>query len=287
LARRQALIEDLEHLGEADDMLGFEGVCRLALHDSDPLVRAGAVRILADYEQVEFMPVFLDMAEFDQDTLVRASAALALGPFVYMGEVDLLSANTQRNLEDKLLAIVRGKDEPEVRMRALESLGYTSNKEVIPLIEAAYQNGNAEWLAAALFAMGRSANPDWESKVLPLLDDKRPAICSEAAIAAGGLESKAAVRRLLDLLDDSDSQVRLASIWALSEIGGAGVRSALTNMLENTEDEEEVQLLEDALDNLSFTEGSGGFELLDVSEGDDEDDEDVLAYEDDELDVED
>jgi HEAT repeat protein len=287
LVRRQALMEDLEQLGEADDLLSFEGVCRLALHDSDPLVRAGAVRILADCELVEFIPVFLDMAEHDEAAPVRASAALALGPFVYMGEVDLLNVNTQRNLEDKLLAIVRGTDEPEVRMRALESLGYTSNEEVIPLIEAAYQNGNPEWLAAALFAMGRSANSDWESKVLPLMDDNRPAIRSEAATAAGGLESKAALRKLFELLDDSDSQVRLACIWALSEIGGTGVRSALTNMLENTEDDEEAQLLEEALDNLSFTDGSGGFELLDVSEGDDEDDEDLLAFEDEELDVED
>ena len=285
LRRRQALMEDLEQLGEADDLLSFEEVCRLALHDSDPLVRAGAVRILAEYELVEFIPVFLDIAEHDEEALVRAAAALALGPFVYMGEVDLLNVAVLRNLEDKLLVIAGGKDEASVRMRALESLGFSSSEEVIPLIDAAYRNGNAEWLAAALFAMGRSANADWESKVLPMLDDKRPAVRSEAATAAGRLELKAAVRRLLELLDDSDSQVRLASIWALSEIGGEGVRSALTDMLENTEDEEEVQLLEDALDNLSFNDGSGGFEMLDVGEG--EDDEDLLYFEDEEIDLED
>lgn len=287
LLRRQALMEDLEQLGEADDLLNFEGVCRLGLRDSDPLVRLVAIRILAEYELVEFMPIFLDMAEHDGDTLVRAAAALALGPFVYMGEVELLSVNVQRNLEDKLLAIAGGKDEATVRMRALEALGFSSREEVIPLIEAAYQSGNAEWLSAALFAMGRSANSDWESKVLPMLDDKRPAVRSEAITAAGGLGLKVAVQQLLEYLDDSDSQVRFASIWALSEIGGAGVREALTNMLLNTEDEEEAQLLEEALDNLSFTDGSGGFEILDVSDGDDEDDEDLFALEDDEVDIED
>jgi hypothetical protein len=120
-----------------------------------------------------------------------------------------------------------------------------------------------------------------------MLDDKRPAVRSEAVTAAGALGLKAAVQQLLEFLDDSDSQVRLASIWALSEIGGAGVREALTNMLLNTEDEEEAQLLEEALDNLSFTDGSGGFEILDVSDGDDEDDEDLFALEDDEVDIED
>ena len=282
LRRRQSLMEDLEQLGEADDLLSFEEVCRLALHDGDPMVRAAAVRILTDYELVEFIPVFSDLAEQDESAAVRAAAAQALGPFVYMGEVELLNPTVQRKLEDKLLAIASGKDEASVRMRALESLGYSGREEVVPLIEAAYQMGHAEWLATALFAMGRSANSAWESKVLPMLDDRRPAVRSEAATAAGGLELKTAVRRLLELLDDDDSQVRLASIWALSEIGGPGVRSALTEMLENVEDDEEAQLLEDALDNLSFNDGSGGFEMLDVSESDEEDDEDLLYFEDEE-----
>jgi HEAT repeat protein len=116
-----------------------------------------------------------------------------------------------------------------------------------------------------------------------MLDDTRPAVRSEAATAAGGLELKAAVSTLLELLDDSDSQVRLASIWALSEIGGNRVRPALTQMLKNVEDEEEAQMLEDALDNLSFNEGSGGFEFLDVGEDGNEDDEDSLYLEDEEI----
>ena len=289
LRRRQALMEDLEQLGDADDLLNFEQVCRLALRDSDAQVRAGAVRILATYEGMEFLPFFLDIAEHDEAASVREAAVLALGPYVYMAEVDLLNARVRRDLEDKLLSIAGGKDEAAsaVRMQALESLGYTSRVEINPLIEAAYSNGDRQWLCAALFAMGRSANSDWESKVLPMLDDRRPEVRLEAATAAGGLESKAAVQRLLELLDDDDIQVRLAAIWALSEIGGPGVRNALTTMLENTEDEEEAQLLEDALDNLSFTDGSGGFELLDVGEGDEEDDEDLDYFEEDEEDVED
>ena len=287
LRRRQALMEDLEQLGDADDLLNFEQVSRLALRDSDAQVRAGAVRILATYESMEFLPVFLDMAEHDEAASVREAAALALGQYVYMAEVDLLNARVRRDLEDKLLSIAGGKDVAAVRMRALESLGYTSRVEIIPLIEAAYNQGDRQWLCAALFAMGRSANSDWESKVLPMLDDRRPEVRLEAASAAGGLESKAAVQRLLELLDDDDIQVRLAAIWALSEIGGPGVRTALTTMLENTEDEEEAQLLEDALDNLGFTDGSGGFEMLDVGEGDEDDDEDLLDFEADEEDVED
>jgi HEAT repeat protein len=287
LRRRQALMEDLEQLGEADDLLSFEEVCRLALEDGDGQVRAAAVRILAEYEKMEFLSLFQDLAVRDQDQNVREAAVFALGPFVYMGEVDLLSVTTQRRLEDFLLNLADGTDVPAVRMRALESLGYSSREEVIPLIEKAYASGDHKWLLTALFAMGRSANTIWKSKVMAMLDDKHPDVRSEAATAAGGLEIKAAAKRLLELLDDSDSQVRLASIWALSNIGGPGVREALNDMLENTDDDEEAQLLEDALENLSFTDGSGGFELLDVAGGDDDDDEDWLFTEDQALDEED
>lgn len=280
LRRRQALMEDLEQLGEADDLLNFEVVCRAALRDGDWQVRAAAVRILSEYEQVEFLPVFEGMAQHDETAQVRAEAAAALGPFVYQGVVDLLSAQVLRRLEDMLLGIASGTDQPVVRMRALEALGYSEREEVIPLIEAAYATSDHEWLRAALFAMGRSANTDWEGKVLAMLDDQRPDVRSEAATAAGGLELKSAKQRLLELLDDSDSQVRLACIWALSNIGGSGVRRALENMLENTDDEEEAILLEDALDNLSFTDGSGGFEILDLANGDEDEEDDWLFSED-------
>lgn len=285
LHRRQALMEDLEQLGDADDLLNFEQVCNLALGDSDPFIRARAIGILSDYEDIQYLPVFLDIVKDDEAAVVRAAAATALAVFVYMAEVELLSSSVQQKLEDVLFSIAGGEDDAEVRMRALEALGYTSREEISPMIEAAYKNGDRKWLSAALLAMGRSANPKWESKVMTMLDDKRPEVRAEAAAAVGGLESKTAVKRLLELLDDHDSQVRMAAIWSLSEIGGAGVGKALTKMLEKTSDEEEAKLLEEALDNLSFTDGSGGFVLFDIGEDDEEDDEDLLYFED-EVDVE-
>lgn len=287
LRRKQSLMEDLEQLGEADDLLSFEDVCRIAIRENDPTIRSTAIRILSQYEDKGYLPMFLEMSTNDEAASVRAAATFALGTFVYMAETDLLNPSLKRSLEEKLLEILKGNDENQVRMRALEAFGYTSRKVIKPFIEEAYKHENRDWLCSALFAMGRSANPEWENKILPMLDDERPEVRSEAATAAGGIESKAAIKRLLELLDDDDIQVRLASIWALSEIGGAGIRKALTSKLEETEDDEEAQLLEDALDNLSFTEGSGGFEMLDLGEGEDGDDEDLLTYENEEEGVED
>ena len=77
---------------------------------------------------------------------------------------------------------------------------------------------------------------------------------AEAARAAGELEIKQTAQQLIELLDDADNKVRSASIWALSQIGGEGVRQSLERLLEQAEDYEDIDLLEAALDNLAFTE---------------------------------
>ena len=65
----------------------------------------------------------------------------------------------------------------------------------------------------------------------------------------------------------------MASIWSLSQIGGDGVRSALESLLESTEDDEEANQIENALENLDFTEEMNDLALLEIPEdGDDPDD---------------
>jgi len=56
-------------------------------------------------------------------------------------------------------------------------------------------------------------------------------------------------------LDDPDENARQASIWSLSQIGGDGVQEALETLYNETDDEDELELLESALDNLTFTQG--------------------------------
>jgi hypothetical protein len=53
-----------------------------------------------------------------------------------------------------------------------------------------------------------------------------------------------------------------AIIWSLSQIGGEDVRTYLETLLDEANDDEMVELIEDALLNLDFTEDSEGFDLI-------------------------
>ncbi len=290
--RRESLLDDLEEVHLSDTVLSFEGVARIALKDSVPGVRKRAISILREYELVDLMPTFMHMAEHDPDADVRAAAAAALATYIYLGEVEDISPKKLLQVEELLLSLINGKDTELVRRRALEALGFSSRKELFELIERAYASPDTDWLVTALFAMGRSANTRWSPQVLKMLDHKRPAVRAEAAGAAGELEIKDALPKLLELLEDVDHDVRMASIWSLSQIGGEGVRASLENMLETTASDDEADQIENALENLDFTEEMKDLSLLeipedgnepeDASDNDYDDTDDDLIAEDDE-----
>jgi HEAT repeat protein len=264
--RREALLEDLEQIHLADDLLSFEEVARIALKDSAPGIRWRAINILREYELVDLLPTFVHLSEHDPDADVRAASTAALATYIYLGEVEDISPKKLLHVEECLLRLVNGSDTTLVRRRALEALGFSSRKEVIPLIEKAYASSDLDWLMTALFAMGRSANPRWNQQVLKMLTHTRPAIRAEAAGAAGELDIKAAVPRLLELLEDVDHDVRMASIWSLSQLGGEGVRAALEKLQETTDSDAEAEQIENALENLDFTEEMKDLALLEIAE---------------------
>jgi HEAT repeat protein len=239
------------------------------LKDENPAVRLPAVQTLWEFESKDLSRIFLNMMVNDTDGLVRASAAAGLGRFVFDGEVDKLSRNILKDLENQLIQVVNGKDEKQVRLRALESLGFSENPDVIPLIESAYRSTDNDWIAASLLAMGRSADNQWDAKVLKMLDSPISQLCTEAARAAGELEIHQAVPQLLELLEDEDEDTRLASVWALALIGGEGIREALEEMIETCDSEDEQDFIIEALEQLVFTEDRSILSFSDFEDADD------------------
>ena len=147
----------------------------------------------------------------------------------------------------------------------MESLGYSSREEVPPLLRSASANASEDWLESALFAMGKSADTQWEPLVLEQLDHENPIVKGQAIHAAGELELRSAKSRLLKQLNrEKDEYLRSELIWALSQIGGEGVEEKFEQLLAKTDNEEEASLLEEALDMLNFTNESTDFELMEV-----------------------
>jgi hypothetical protein len=262
--RRTTLLEDLEDLYEADTLASFEEVARLAISDSHAPVRAAALRLLWDYQGKDLIPVYQLLLEKDPDELVRALAASILGQYVYLGELDEISTNLLRAIEDALFQTVESGEAKLVRRRALESIGYSSRDEIPALIRNAFDSGDFEWMASALFAMGRSSDESWSSVIMEMLDHHERDVQLEAVRAAGLLELQAARKPLLRMVKAGidDSELRSVVAWSLSQIGGEGVADALDKMLEKAEDDEEAEFIEGAIDNLEFGQGLDDFEML-------------------------
>jgi HEAT repeat protein len=265
--RKLTLLEDLEDLAEADTLTSFDDLARSLLADPDPQVRARAIRLLWECEDQKLVQVYLDMLNNDGDVEVKAAAANALGQFIYLGELDKIPAELHHEIEDQLLKATTISKETLIRRRALESLGYSGRKEVIALIEAAFDEKNIDWVVSALFAMWRSSDNRWKKQVISQLRSPDEDIRSEAIHAAGELELDSSRVILLDILEDEeDLEVRREIIWALSRIGGEGVRAKLEELQEIEEDDEEADFIEEAIDTLSFTEDMGNFSLINVDD---------------------
>jgi HEAT repeat protein len=287
--RRVALLEDLEELAETDTLVSFDDLAMFALKDPDARARAIGIRLLWESDDRRLIPIFIGIMKNDNDEVVRASAAAALGMFVYIGELESIPAESLQNVENHLLAVYQGSDTPLVRRRALESLGFSSRNEVPDIIRKAYTSGNKEWIASALFAMGRSADEDWADYIVAMLDNIEPDIQIEAVRAAGQLELISAREPLLNMLEEDDlldEDVRAAVIWSLSQIGGPGVREALSQLSEASEDDEEEEYIDMAIDNLSLAEGVVGFDILGLKDLEKDDLDTIIDLDDDEDDDE-
>jgi HEAT repeat protein len=286
--RRRALLEDLEMLLEKDHLLIYDEVGKIGLHDSDNQVVFNAIRLLWHTEDKNLVPEYIRFLTTHPDEGVRAVAGSILGNFVYLGEVESIPARLLTTIEETLLQATQKDRSDLVRRRTLESLGYSSRDEVVPLIKSALAKSDPLWQESALFAMGRSADNQWDKYVLKHLDDEELSVRIAAIHAAGDLAIEKARTFLVDLLNEDieDDELLSEVIWALSQIGGEGVRETLEGLQDKTDDPDVLSLIEDALDNLCLTEDASLFELMDVDLEDEEGD-DVFSDLDDDLEEDD
>ncbi len=266
--RRLSLVEALIKFNDENTIVCFDDVAVFFLTDHDARVRAAGVRLLRESEDPRVVDRLIHLVERDNQLLVRAAAASGLGAFVLLGELDKISPEKLSRIEHVLLPRITGTDDDLVRRSALEAMGYSSRKEMPHLISEAFEETDPDWVASALVAMGRSASDEWEMHVLRSLFHPDVVVRIEAIRAAGGLTLSRAVEPLLEMLDsggETNREIRHAVIWSLSEIGGEKVNAALESLLDNAVTDEEADFIEEAIENVGYSNGSLGLDFLDLN----------------------
>ena len=268
--RRRSVIQEFGTLADENIELSFESINRYALEDKDAHVRRIAIQNLWESEDPSLISIFIEKLKHDPSLEVRAAAADALGSFVLISETADIDPDLKLSLEDALLQSIQSEQDEKIHLSCLESLGYSSRQEVPDFIYQAYESGEEQFIRSALLAMGRSANKIWREQVIQELSNANPELRLEAAQAAGELELKEAFLDLIELLEDVNRDVKHAAIWSISQIGSSKAGEILERLYESSEDEEETQLLQDALDNFAFVDGSRDFLLFNFDETEDD-----------------
>ena len=275
--RRRKIITALAESAEANFELDFNALFRVTMDDEDEHVRTVSIDGLWEDEGPALVAPLVHVLRHDQAVSSRAAAASSLGRFVLLAELEELDERYAKLIHGALLEVTGNREEPlEVRRRAVESIAYWDEHCVHDIIAAAYQDSAELMRISAVFAMGRSVDPDWSEIVRGELYNSNPAMRYEAARACGELEVKAAVPELSALVSDPDREVQFAAIGALGQIGGPQAQRVLERSARSS-DEAMRMAAEDALAELQLGQQPLDLLVLDSDIECDEDDEDLEA----------
>ncbi|MBI5713843.1 MAG: HEAT repeat domain-containing protein [Chloroflexi bacterium] len=267
--RRRTIMTALHEYAEETFELDIKAVSRAALTDDDGLVRAAAACNLWEDEGQDLIETFLTMLVNDPQVVARVAAATALGQYVYLGEIEEIDESLLHKVEEALLAVFNGDDDPQVRRHALESIGFSGRQEVIAAIQKGYADPADLFKISALFAMGRNLDHRWNPIVIHELQNINPRVRFEAARAAGELQLRDAVSVLGELTRDVDEEVQEIVIWSLGEIGGEDAREILAKLLKHAKGER-AELIDEALANAELMDDIAEFDLLAADDLEDE-----------------
>ncbi len=261
--RRYNLICDLNELASVETVVMFSQAADVALDDAEERTRAEAIDLLTNLEDLTHGQHLIQMLKTDPSEGVREHAAIGLGFYVYMSEMEEIDPKLSEQVTVALLDTFKSKDSPAVRRRCLEALGYSSDPQVPILIEGAFHADKPEWIASALFAMGRSGMERWGDHIKEALEMDHPDILLEAVRAAGELsvtDARPTLLKMAALESTSNEALQYASIWALSQIGGDEVQEVfdeISKKAEEEEDEDMLEFIEEAQENLEFSQEVG------------------------------
>jgi HEAT repeat protein len=233
---RARLIVALRGAAETRLRLDFSAINQLALSDPDAQVRQAGVQAAIEDRSPALLQKLLELVSADPSVEVRFAAAEDLARFTLLGELDDLEPETTADLKNRLRRVVHDEHQAaRVRGSALAALGYFSDVDSAKELATGFSDPVLR--LGAVRAMGRTADPRWTDRLMPVLGSDDPQLRVEAAHALGEIEDERAVTPLVELLEDPEPDVQLAVIEALGQIGGEDAREALLFLAEAAEDQ--------------------------------------------------
>lgn len=193
------------------------------LHDKDPVIRTGAVRILGLTAKPDEIDA-LTAATKDSDQDVRRAAVAALGAIKDPRTVDPLIAA----LKDPYWF---------ARSEAANSLGQEHDgRAVKPLLDASADSDSTVDSSAEAALLSLCKQPDAAAKPDDLasrLNDSNPKVVLLSAVCLALLKDSRAVPVLLKLVTSSDATTRLDAVKGL---GDSGDQSAIPTLRQTLKD---------------------------------------------------
>jgi HEAT repeat protein len=233
---RARLLVALRSAAEQRLRLDYSAINRLALDDPDAQVRLAGIQSIVEDQSAALLNKLIDLVKSDPSVDVRQAAAEDLARFTLLAELEDLDDESTPRLRTALLETVADESQaPRVRASALAALGYFSDTLVAERLAAGFVDPALR--LGAVRGMGRTADPRWTDRLMPVLGSDDPQQREEAARALGEIEDERAVTPLVELVDDPVQEVRRAVIEALGHIGGENAREALLYLAEAVEDQ--------------------------------------------------
>jgi HEAT repeat protein len=250
---RARLVRALRLAAEDRLRLDYSAVNQLALADDDSQVRLAAVQCALEDRSPGLLNALLELVKADPSIDVREAAAEDLARFTLLAELDDIDSDAASRLRATLAEVVDDEQQaPRVRSAALAALGYFSDVATAERLAAGFSDLSLR--LGAVRGMGRTADPRWTDRLMPVLGSDDARLREEAARGLGEIEDERAVTPLVELVDDPVESVRLAVIEALGHIGGEEAREALLYLAEAAEGRVR-EAAEKALDELETAEG--------------------------------
>ncbi|MCY3553523.1 MAG: HEAT repeat domain-containing protein [Candidatus Poribacteria bacterium] len=236
-------------LGATAKKVAVDAMLEELKHPSYVVRRRAAESLGGFKERKAVEPLIAVLENRDEMKSIRAAAAFSLGAL----KDERASAPLLAALED---------ENAEIRLQAAAALGKLKDakavSKLITMVENPLETDAVRNTAVAVLGnIGVTTNKEIEAVLLRALDSRIGNISKNAIVALGKLESKAAIPKLIAILEDkrivmdtgtaalANASARTKAAIALGEIGGTRAAEAVGRRL--VDDTEYIVALEDAV----------------------------------------